>query len=605
MEESANNYDYQILLKMSFNTVVKEKIARTIGDFFTTNQIVNVFDDANIPTERELFAKWRIILDAFGKMSDQEDGIQHILKVFCHPLHFPDPQIRSNFIEKLNTILDYEDLKIRATNKGAEILTANGFPIDALPTETKKPVEEESKPEKRIRENREEENYYFENGMPHPGCSLELFIARKILHRKTRPNFPAKEFSFKQHSYAEICYVINSFIEKGIVSAYPNTTPEDLTYSYEECEELLGEDGQCGIKWSVVKRVEKDPKELKWAGFDFDIEDEVQLRGIIDIGISEFMNDKRYDQLGYLVDLASLSSNELTYEQQRGIVFKDIKENSRGEVLINISDYSHPKVNIVRTLLSLEREGVLRIKEFSWEYRKNPRIDNTDDDNIKDFRDKDEVYASVRLIQPISAVQEIKIVAMPEVPVRFVGNTPLAQSKKRESPIELPFPEPVQWEKVTLKIKDGRQEVEIFYNNDHIITADYIRLGFFVGSRQQKPDRQWGFLCALATLAATDIKQATAENMRSMITQDKTLSANNVQQVKKLFAERLQEIFKTSDDPFHNKREHYEPKFKILPEPTLRRETLWTQGGRLNENRGDETDRLTYEEKRAQEESEE
>ena len=48
---------------MSFNAVVKEKIARTIGDFFTTNQIVNVFDDANIPTDRELFAKWRIILD--------------------------------------------------------------------------------------------------------------------------------------------------------------------------------------------------------------------------------------------------------------------------------------------------------------------------------------------------------------------------------------------------------------------------------------------------------------------------------------------------------------------------------------------------------------
>lgn len=568
---------------MSFNTVVKEKIARAIGDYFTTNQIVNVFDDANIPTDRELFAKWRIILDAFSKMSDQEAAIPYILLVFCHPLNFQEPQFRSSFIEKLNTILAYEDLKIQATDKGAVILTDDGFPIEAPQVE--KPVLRESKPKQKPKsyKNKEEESYYFKNGMPHAGCALELFIARKILDRKTRPHFSAKEFSFNQHSYAEICFVINNFIEKGILSLYPNTTPEDLAFDDEECEET----GRCGIKWSVVRRVEKDPKELKWAGFDFDVEDEVQLRGNIDIGVSEFMNDKRYGELGDLVDLASLSSNELTYEQQRGIVLKDIKENNRGDALINISDYTHPKVDIVRTLLSLEKEGVLRIKGFSWEYRKNPHLDSTDDDNIKDFGDRDEVYANVRLIQPISSVQEIKITAMPELVVRNAETNMPQKSKKRESPIELSFPELVQWDKVMLKIKEGRQEVEIFYDNSHIITADYRQLRFFVGKKQQKPDRQWGFLCALSTLAATDIKQATAENMRSMLTKNKTLSINNVQQVKKLFVERLQDIFKTSDDPFHDRRDYYQPKFTILPEPTLRREEVWAQGGRLNENRAD------------------
>lgn len=591
---------------MSFNAVVKEKIARTIGDFFTTNQIVNVFNAANIPTERELFAKWRIILDAFGKMSNQEDGIQHILKAFCHPLHFPDSQIRNNFIEKLNTILDYEDLKIQATNKGAVILTNDGFPIiDATEPTTKKSVETESKQKPKIPKNREEKSYYFKNGMLHPGCALELFIARKILDKKTRPHFAAKEFSFKQHPYAEICYVINSFLEKGIVSLCPNTTPEDLAYSYEECKELFGEDDQCGIKWSVVKRIEKDPKELKRAGFDFDVEDEVQLRGVIDIGISEFMNDKRYDELGDLVDLASLLSNELTYEQQRGIVLKDLKENGGSEALINISDYPHPKVDIVQTLLSLEREGVLRIKGFSWEYRKNPYSDSTDDNNIKDFGDKDEVFANVRFIQPISTVQEIKITAMPEVPVRLVGNIPFSQSRKKEAPIELPFPEPVQWEKVVLKIKDGRQELEIFYDNSKIITADFVRLGFFSGKKQQKPDRRWGFLCALSTLSTNNFQHATAENMRSMITPGKTISANNVQQIKKSFVEWLQDTFKTRDDPFRDNRAYYEPKFAILPEPSLRHEEVWPQGGKLNENRGDKTDRLAYEEKRLREETEE
>jgi len=201
--------------------------------------------------------------------------------------------------------------------------------------------------------------------------------------------------------------------------------------------------------------------------------------------------------------------------------------------------------------------------------------------------------------------QKIEITAMPKLQVENVGETPHQKGRKRESPIELPFPEPVKWEKVTLKIKEGKQEIEIFYDNGHIITADYIRLGFFSGKIQQKPDRHWGFLCALAALTSTDIKQATAENMRRMITDNKTLSTNNVQQAKSGFAKQLKEIFKTSDDPFRDNRVYYEPKFAILPEPSLRRENLWPQGGRLNENRGDEADRLAYEEKRIQEDSEE
>jgi len=243
---------------MSFSGIVKEKIARVIGEFFTTNEIVNVFDDANIATDRELFAKWRITLDAFSKMSDPEAAIPHILSVFCHPLHFQNPQFRNNFIEKLNTILAYQNLKILATKKGAEILTEDGHPVDTPQAKKSALKKNKSKQKPKKYEEKDDESYYFKDGMPYAGCALELFIARKILDRKTRPNFPAKEFSFKQHSYAEICYVINSFLEKGILSLYSNTTPEDLAYSYEECEELFGEEGQCGIKWSVVKRVEKD-----------------------------------------------------------------------------------------------------------------------------------------------------------------------------------------------------------------------------------------------------------------------------------------------------------------------------------------------------------
>lgn len=43
---------------MALGIKVKEKIARTIGSYFTTNEIVTVFNDKNIPTDTSLYAKW-------------------------------------------------------------------------------------------------------------------------------------------------------------------------------------------------------------------------------------------------------------------------------------------------------------------------------------------------------------------------------------------------------------------------------------------------------------------------------------------------------------------------------------------------------------------
>ncbi len=229
-----------------------------------------------------------------------------------------------------------------------------------------------------------------------------------------------------------------------------------------------------------------------------------------------------------------------------------------------------------------EKKDLIDISaEEKWQGKSKKIIDALDEAIVRSLKNMSFAPNNQQIQQ---TVQKIEITAMPEVPVRFVGEAPNAKSKKRESPIELSFPEPVQWEKVTLKIKEGRQEIEIFYDNSHIITADYIQLRFFVGKRQQKPDRQWGFLCALSTLSASDFKYASAENMRPMITKNKTLSVNNVQQAKKLLVKWLKEIFKTNDEPFHDIHDRYKPKFAILPEPVLRKEEIWPQGGRFNEN---------------------
>ncbi len=164
------------------------------------------------------------------------------------------------------------------------------------------------------------------------------------------------------------------------------------------------------------------------------------------------------------------------------------------------------------------------------------------------------------------------------------------RNKRARHTIELTFPEIVQWEKVTLKMKDGMQEMEIFYDSKHLKTADYTQLGFFTGEKRRKQDRQWGFLCALSVLSATDIRQATTSTMCKMvaINTETTLSIDNVHQIKRTLVKRLRAFFKTDDNPFHDRRDYYQPKFTIKSEPALRQKEIWSQGGRLNENRSSE-----------------
>jgi len=167
------------------------------------------------------------------------------------------------------------------------------------------------------------------------------------------------------------------------------------------------------------------------------------------------------------------------------------------------------------------------------------------------------------------------------------------RKRRMRHSVEIVLPEIAQWGKVELKIKEGLKEVEIFYDGTFIQSADYAQLGFFSGKKQQKPDRQWGFLCALSVLSATDIKQATADKMRNMVAVNSkaTLSTGNVHQIKRTLVKRLRTLFKTDEDPFHDRRDYYQPKFTILPEPDLRRAEIWAQGGKLNENRQhEETD---------------
>lgn len=154
--------------------------------------------------------------------------------------------------------------------------------------------------------------------------------------------------------------------------------------------------------------------------------------------------------------------------------------------------------------------------------------------------------------------------------------------RRKKNVIKLSFPEPVQWDKVTLKIKDGGRDMDIFYNKKHIKTVDHIDIGFYSGGKQKKPNRAWQFIIALSTLSVTDIKQATPNNLVCMFMPPK-VNSQNVQQIKRQLVKKLCDLFATGSDPFHEYRGYYFPKFEILPEPELRKGKLWPQGGRFDD----------------------
>ena len=134
---------------MKLGARVKEQIARTIGEFFTTNEIVNILTDANIPANRELYAKWHITLDAFSKTSGV-DAIFGIIEEFCHPLNFKrNPLRRDDFIAALNADLAYDDLEIQSTERTAKICSVGGgdIPKDTDAPKKTKPANTTSSPE--------------------------------------------------------------------------------------------------------------------------------------------------------------------------------------------------------------------------------------------------------------------------------------------------------------------------------------------------------------------------------------------------------------------------------------------------------------------------
>ncbi len=290
----------------------------------------------------------------------------------------------------------------------------------------------------------EDDCFTYDGGIssPYENTNLELFILKKILlEHKGRDDcgFYAKELSFNNNSLEEICRVINKLIEDKILYLSANTRPEG--FEKKGAEGI--KDKQGFINWKLVEKLDKNPQEMEkemcCVIFDTDVVEEVKLKGRIDVAVEEFMNDKVYIPTGRMMDKADVDKMVTRIEQeqdnekrrvlslalkpkaishpylkQREIVIDEIIKDNLGELVVPLNNFRDVQVDVLKTLLALEKENLLRIKGLE----SNPMYDDKGE-FIGEWAAKDNPRAKIQILGghtrkqgPMPAIQDKYIISV-------------------------------------------------------------------------------------------------------------------------------------------------------------------------------------------------
>lgn len=261
----------------------------------------------------------------------------------------------------------------------------------------------------------EDDCFTYDGGisMPYTGDDLELYILKKILiEHKSRSCFFAKELSFNNSKLENVCSVIERLIEDKILYLSANTRPE----SFNGNEGIENKKGF--INWDLVKNLDENPSIMEEESgaviFDVEVDDEVKLKGRLDISIEEFMSNKGYNELGYLVDLQAKEQKMAVaktkdqkeaynkylfpkdthpYIKQKEIVLNEIIKDQKDNLTVYFDSIADSKVDLLKVLLALEKENILRIKKIGGVemYDKHTFVGQ--------WSKKDHPYAEIQIIQ--------------------------------------------------------------------------------------------------------------------------------------------------------------------------------------------------------------
>jgi|GEM_PF-5376487 len=109
--------------KSKFSNRVLEKIAQSIGEYFSGNQIRALLHESGIPKTWINYpqTKWRMVVEVFDHCRQNKNGdkkIESIIFAFSHPLNFKEPAHCDMFQSKISDNLFYDNLILLCKNNG-------------------------------------------------------------------------------------------------------------------------------------------------------------------------------------------------------------------------------------------------------------------------------------------------------------------------------------------------------------------------------------------------------------------------------------------------------------------------------------------------------
>ena len=147
------------------------------------------------------------------------------------------------------------------------------------------------------------------------------------------------------------------------------------------------------------------------------------------------------------------------------------------------------------------------------------------------------------------------------------------------------------WNEVEIRFLD-KFTIEVLVAGKPTHKCSYIDLGFYVGTKQKKPDEAWNFLESLSVLQGENGMDATKQLICDSLSKPgKKITKNNCEQIAKKLSNKLNDSLGMKSNPLNSYKGlgRYKPIFTLKPIPNMRKwheEPFITPHKNLNEEFG-------------------
>jgi len=427
-----------------------ELIAREIGELDTHTNLIKFLTECGIEPKLIQYiqneypeqSKWQLIYAVLSELAtapnpEDQKILFKIIEEASHPLmHNGNEEIAKTYEDRFNKLLKYDGF----TLKNYKIKKIN----------------------KEVRQDND----------------LDLYLKKKILVENWRDDLPhpITELSFNNNTIEQICYSLWDLFVADIISFGANTTPEDILIKTDPRFHQ-----EIAFNWNLIRDLDNNPHKVEADdGFDIEILDEKRLKKDVDEEISEFIankvnpekieavkefypDTKHFETPSYL---RGVSRNYYAYKKQKEILLNyiaNLYNQFENEILaIKFNEIENPNINVLRTMLALEKEGFFIIKELS--------------NDKQEWTDKDNVFIKAKLAKSkISALK--KLATNDEQKIKDKSDEKPFNNEQAKSPIPIAIVEMPE-----LKIrKESQIKQQLLPRKDNLLLTKDLKADITIG----------------------------------------------------------------------------------------------------------------------------